>query len=311
MKSLSRHILQQIVGASTQGILLIDARDASLPIAFANAAFEHLSDYSADQLEGTSWRSILAGDDSNPELAKVRAAVGCTEPCEATVPYYRKDGTTWLAHVSISPLWSVRGDTRFFLCQHAAAAARTDQDSNVQVDLLQRALGQARQKIMSLSRTDPVSGLLRYEYFLSLLKRDAGAARREGRTLAILVFEIIELETYRQTFGANAADSCVRMIGAQIAGAFRRAGDLCARCDETTFVVAVPGQGTDQVAALAARVVEKVRDLGLHNPRAQSGRYLSVRSSMADAKGNELDTQAVIARVKSELAQRKAIQQQA
>ena len=301
MKSLSRHILQQIVSTNSQGILLVDARDPELTIAYVNPAFEQQSDFSAVQLEGTSWRSILAGDDASPDIAKVRVAMGCGEPCTARLPYYRKDGTTWLADVMIRPLSSVRGDTRYFLCQHALAETRTKQDVNVQVDLLQRALGQARQKIVNLSRTDPVSGLLRYEYFVSLLKRDLGTARRDRRPLTILVFEIVELDIYRQTFGANAADSCLRMIGAQIAGAFRRAGDLCARCDEATLVVAVPGQESEQIAALASRVTEKVRNLGLHNPRAQSGRYLTVRSAMTDAATDGDEPERLVARVRAQL----------
>jgi diguanylate cyclase (GGDEF)-like protein/PAS domain S-box-containing protein len=299
LKSLSRHILQQIVSSSSQGILLIDARDPNLPIAYANSVYEDLSDYSGAELEGQSWRSLLAGDDANPEVARVRFAIGCGEPCQATIPYQRKDGTTWFAEVAIQPLSSVGGDTRYFLCQHSAAAPPANQDSNVQVDLLQRALGQARQKIMSLSRSDPVTGLLRYEYFISLLKRDVGTARRERRSLCVAVFEIVEFDTYRRTFGANAADSCLRMIAAQITGAFRRAGDLCARCDETTFVVAVPGQRSDQIAPLASRVAEKVRNLGLHNPRGQSSRHVTVRSVLADAEGE--DAAALVARVKTQL----------
>lgn len=302
MKSLSRHILQQIVSASTEGILLIDARDSDLTIAYASPAFEALSECAAAQLEGTSWRSILAGDDANPEIAKVRLAIGCAEACEATVPYYRPDGTTWLAEVRIQPLSSVRGDTRYFLCQHTAAKPHSKEAANGQMDILQRVLGQARQKIVSLNRVDPVSGLLRYEYFLSLLKRDLSLARRESRSLTTLVFEIVDLEIYRQTFGANAADSCLRMIGAQVAGAFRRADDLCARYDETTFVVTVPNQDPAQLAMLAGRVAEKVRNLGLHNPRGQSGRYLTIRSALVGADVDGVDAETLVMSAKAQLA---------
>lgn len=301
LKSLSRHILQQIVASSTQGILLIDARDSELAIAYANPAFEALSECSAAQLEGTSWRSILVGDDANPELAKIRTAIDSGESCEATIPYYRHDGTTWVAGVRISPLSSVRGDTPYFLCQHETAAPKKHAE-DADVDMLQRALGQARQKIVNLNRVDPVSGLLRYEYFLSLLKRDIGVARRDSRMLTALVFEIVDLEIYRQTFGANAADSCLRMIGAQIAGAFRRAGDLCARYDETTFVVTVPNQDPAQLTMLAGRVAEKVRSLGLHNPRGQASRYLTIRSAVVGAEADGADPEDLLARAKAQLA---------
>lgn len=281
--------------------MVIDAREQSLPIAYVNSTYEQMSDYCAAELEGTSWRTILAADDSDPEVEKVRRAIGCGEPCEATIPYVRKNGTTWLADVGIRPLSGGRGETRYFLCEHAPAAAEAGSESDVQVDLLQRALGQARQKIVSLSSTDPVSGLLRYEHFLALLRREIGTSSRDRRLLSLLVLDIVELEIYRQTFGANAADSCVRMIGAQIAGVFRRAGDLAARCDTGTFVVAVPGQSAEQIAGLGSRVADKVRDLGLHNPRARSGRYLCVRSAVGEADDGE-EADALVTRVRDQLS---------
>ena len=66
-------------------------------------------------------------------------------------------------------------------------------------------------------------------YFQELIRRDLAIARRDQRMITLLLFEIVEFEAYRQTFGSKAADSCQRMIGAQIMRTLRRAGDLCAR----------------------------------------------------------------------------------
>jgi diguanylate cyclase (GGDEF)-like protein/PAS domain S-box-containing protein len=303
LKTLSRHILQQIVSASSHGILVLDARDPDLTIVYANEAYEKLSGYSVAQLPGTSWWSFVAADEASEEARTVRAALGRAESCSAAIPCYREDGTTWLAEVDIRPLSSIGGDAAFLLCQYRPPVkAERRAESNVQVALLQRALGQARQKIVSLSPTDPISGLLKYEYFLTLLERDLKMVRREGLALTVLGFEIVELDTYRQTFGSNAADSCVRMIGAQIAGAFRRASDLCARVDEVTFVVALPGQSSSQAAGYAERVRDKVRSLGLHNPRARSGRYLCVNGCAEDAVPGSEDAEGMIAKVRSQLA---------
>jgi diguanylate cyclase (GGDEF)-like protein len=201
----------------------------------------------------------------------------------------------------VQPIFGVRGDVRYFFCQHQPREIERE-GASVEVDLLRRALGQARQKILSLDRTDPVTGLMRYDHFLMLLKRDLAVARREERPFCLLVFGIVELDTYRQTFGGNAADSAVRMIGAQIAGVFRRAGDICSRCDETTFAVALRGQDAPQAAALAKRVAEKVRSLGLHNPRAQTGRHLCIRGAWAVADPCGDDAEALLERARAELA---------
>ena len=301
MHSPTRHVLEQIVAASAEGILLLDARDAGLRIVYANPAFQAHSGYSSVELHGMPWAALHAGDETSAECIRVRTAIGAAEACQATIPCFRKDGTTWDADIAIRPLANQRGETEYILVQHAPLGERAEHDANIQVDLLQRALGQAKQKIVSLSQTDAVTGLLRYDHFLSFLKRELAIVRRDNQPLAVGFFEIVEFDKYRQTFGANAADSCLRMIAAQIAGVFRRACDLCARHGETTFVIAVRGQVANEVNELAGRVAEKVRSLGLHNPRAQSGRYLAVDSVIVDAGASE-EADSLVTRVKNELA---------
>ena len=140
--------------------------------------------------------------------------------------------------------------------------------------MLQRELGRARQKIATLDRIDPATGLVRFGYFQDMLRRDLAMARRDRRFVTLLVFEIVEFDAYRQTFGDKAADSCQRMIGAQIMRTLRRAGDLCARYDDSTLVAAVIGQHADEIQPLAEQIADNVRHLGLHNPRAKSSRYV-------------------------------------
>ena len=118
---------------------------------------------------------------------------------------------------------------------------------------------------------------MRFAYLQEMLRRDFAMARRDRRFVTLLAFEIVEFDVYRQTFGDKAADSCQRMIGAQIMRALRRAGDLCARYDECTLVAAVVGQHASEIEPLAQQIAENVGQLKLHNPRAKSSRYVSTR----------------------------------
>lgn len=294
IKSLSRHVLGQVVAACSDGVLLLDARDPGLGIVYANPAYEALSGYCSEELIGTAWRLMERRDMAQCELDELKAAVGRTEACEVVVPDIRKDGTSWVSHVSLRPLYGKHGELQFFLCLQKPVAEERPAQANVKVDLLQRELGHVRQRLANLDRTDPATGLLRFDYFLSQLDRDLSIARRVNRPVAVLFFEIVEFDVYRQTFGSNAADSCLRMIGAQLAGAFRRAGDLCARCGESELVAAAHEQNEADAAALANRVADKVRRLGLHNPRARSGRYLSVKSAVVSAVPGSGDAQTLV-----------------
>jgi diguanylate cyclase (GGDEF)-like protein/PAS domain S-box-containing protein len=292
-----------MVTLSSEGILLADARDPNLPIVYANPAYEELSGYSAEELKGNGWRLVQRDGEGQPELARLKAAIGRSEPCQVTLPDLRKDGTSWVSHVSVEPLYSARGELKYFLCIQRPATAAEGEQASVEVSLLQHELGRAQQKIASLNRIDPATGLLRYEYFQEVLRRDLGIARRERQFVTLLLFEIVEFDAYRQTFGAKAADSCLRMIGAQITRTLRRAGDLCARYDDSTLVVAVLGQEPSEVEPLADRVAENVRRLGLHNPRAKSGRHVTIRSAVIGCPpGSADDAEALVARAHAELS---------
>jgi diguanylate cyclase (GGDEF)-like protein/PAS domain S-box-containing protein len=303
VKSLSRHTLEQIVAFCSEGILLVDAQDSNLPIVYVNPAYEDLSGYSAEELAGTSWPLVNRDSDGQPELERLKAAVGRAESCQAIVPDLRKDGSSWYSQVSVEPISNARGELKYLLCvQRPAAMGVGEQPSDVAVTLLQNELGRARQKIVNLDRVDQATGLMRYGYFLDLLRRDLAIARRDQRFVTLLVFEIVEFDAYRQTFGGKAADSCQRMIGAQIMRTLRRAGDLCARYDGSTLVASVIGQEPNEVRALADQIAQNVRKLGLHNPRAKVERCVTVRSALVGCPpGANDDAESLVARAVADL----------
>lgn len=308
VKSLSRHTLEQMVSLSSEGILLIDAQDSELPIVYVNPAYVDLSGHSAEELIGHAWPLAKRDDDTQPELATLKAAIGRAESCRVTVADLRKDGTTWQSSVQIEPIRNTRGELQYFYCVQRPAAGAADPQAaaasrNAEVSLLQRELGRAREKLASLDRVDPVTGLLRFDYFHDLLRRDLGIARRdERRMVTVMVFEIVEFDAYRDTFGTKAAESCQRMIGAQVLRNLRRAGDLCARYDDTTLVAAVVGQSTDEAGRLADQITSSVRRLGLHNPRAKSERYVTMRSAVvACAPRTNDDIETLVVRARADL----------
>ena len=304
VKSLSRHTLEQMVTLSSEGILLVDAQDPNLPIVYANPAYEDLTGYSAEELAGNSWPLVKRDGEGQPELEQLKAAIGRSESCQVTLPDLRKDGTSWLSHVSVEPLYNARGELKYFLCiQKPVQTATGDRPPpEVEVTLLQRELGRARQKIANLDRVDPTTGLMRFGHFQELMRRDLAIARRDQRFITLLLFEIVEFDAYRQTFGSKAADSCQRMIGAQIMRTLRRAGDLCARYDDSTLVAAAIGQEPDEFRQLVNQIAENVRKLGLHNPRAKRSRYITVRSALVGCPpGVHEDAENVITRALADL----------
>jgi PAS domain S-box-containing protein/diguanylate cyclase (GGDEF)-like protein len=307
IKSLSRHFLEQVVAMTSEGILVLDAQDSSLPVVYANTAYEALTGYSSAELAGRPWSMLGREAESGSELQRLRAAIGRAEACHIRVPDLRKDGGSWIVDITVAPLTNRRGDVRYFVCVCKAADGRempagaVPAEDSGELTLLQRELGRARQKIQNLDRVDPTTGLMRFAHFQDTLRRDLGIARRDKRFITLLVFEIIELDVYRQTFGGKAADSCQRMIGAQIMRTLRRAGDLCARYDDRTLVAAAIGQTPEDVKHLVDQIADNVRQLGLHNPRARAGRYITVRPiSIGCPPGTQEDAETLVERALKE-----------
>jgi len=294
IRSLNRHTLEQIVAASSAGVLIVDASHPELPVVYANAAYEQLTGFTLGDLAGHPWAPLARAAEGDEMFAPLKAAIGRGAAYRAAISDVRKDGASFTCDLAVTPLHGPRGDLRYFLLSHESAVAAkrvaraaetsappgdasAESAASAEIALLQRELGTARQKIATIDRIDPATGLVRFAHFQETLRRDLAMARRDRRFVTILVFEIVEFAVYRQTFGDKAADSCQRMIGTQIMRALRRAGDLCARYDETTLVAAVIGQHASEVQPLTERIADGVAQLRLHNPRAKGSRYIETR----------------------------------
>ncbi len=304
IRSLNRHTLEQIVAASPAAVLIADSSHPEVPVVYANAAYERLTGYTLAELAGQPWAALARAPAADEALASVKAALADGKACRAAILELRKDGTSFMCEISVTPLQGPRGDLRYFLLSHELAAPMHQTEwppAGEASSELQRQLGGARQKIATLDRLDPATGLLRFAYFQEMLRRDLAMARRDRRFVTLLVFEIAEFDVYRQTFGDKAADSCQRMIGAQIMRALRRAGDLCARYDDTTLVAAVIGQHASDIQPITERIAEGIKQLKLHNPRAKSSRYIAARMIVISCPpGAHDDPEPLIARALAE-----------
>lgn len=276
LKSLNRLALEQIIAASSAGILVADAQNPRLVVVYANPAYEHLTGYRGADLVGKPWPLFARATDGDPKLEQLRTSIESGRACRAEVVDRCKDGSELRAQISITPLHNARGDFKYVLCllhppAESAAEARPSLEPR----------GRAtRAKTSGTERTDSATGLMKFATFQETLRRDLAIARRDGRFVSLIVLEVLEFDIYRQTFGDRSADSCLRMIGAQITRTLRRAGDLSARYDDATLLGAAVGQGPDEVQPLADQIVEHVRNLGMHNPRGKLGRYLAVRATV-------------------------------
>lgn len=270
---ISEAILRQALDLSSEGILVLEAQGTAPHIRYANSQFTRLSGFTLDELASLRWedvcRDICAAD---------VAVVLCAQDSYCgTLLMESADGTRWRSGVRIRTLVDDAGDSNSWLCQFIPPSFVSGPDADLAAIWFDPDCAGNRQRFGRLDRIDSSSGLLRIERFRDFLERDIAMAAREKKSATLMLLRIMEFNEYRCTFGVNAANSCLGMIGKQVTATLRRRTDLCARMTEDTIIVAVIGQSADDVSALVDRICENVEGLRIHNPRGQLSRFLTLR----------------------------------
>ncbi len=310
MKRLTRQILEQMLAESSEGIVVAEAREPDFPVVYANPEYERLSGQRADEIIGQRLPLLNEGRLDRDETEKLMTALVQGDRYETPRSDLPGDDTDLAGEIHVVPLHGRRSQATYFMMTHSRHSVEPRGISSVEVGVLQREITRARQKLTSMDRVDPVTGVLRHECFLELAERDFRMARRDSRAVAIVLFSIVDLDTYQQTFGKKAADSCMRMVAAQVNGALRRSGDPCARVDESSIVAMTHGQDLDDVRDLAMRIAANVRGLGLHNPHGRHGRHVTVRVGVAGGTPDEnLTLAAAIAEAREDISARQPTQE--
>lgn len=108
-------LLQLVVNASNDGIVVAEQEGEDNVLIYANAAFERLTGYCADDILYQDCR-FLQGDDHNQlGLAAIREAIRSQKPCRQIIRNYRKDGSAFWNELSITPVLNEGDQLTYFI----------------------------------------------------------------------------------------------------------------------------------------------------------------------------------------------------
>ncbi|MBC9251799.1 histidine kinase [Pseudomonas alcaligenes] len=108
-------LLQLVVDASNDGIVVAEQEGEDNILIYANAAFERLTGYSSDDILYQDCR-FLQGDDRNQlGLAAIREAIRSQKPCRQIIRNYRKDGSAFWNELSITPVFNEGDQLTYFI----------------------------------------------------------------------------------------------------------------------------------------------------------------------------------------------------
>ncbi len=115
------------------------------------------------------------------------------------------------------------------------------------------------EQLIYLAERDGLTGLYNRRRFEELLDAAIETARRERRSLALMLFDLDEFKHLNDTFGHRAGDALLTRIASEVVAVTRRS-DVVARLGGDEFAVLLPHvKNEEEVKAAAERIVQAVR----------------------------------------------------
>jgi PAS domain S-box-containing protein len=147
---ISAKLMQLVVDASNDGIVVAEHEGDDTILIYANKAFERLTGFSADEVLYQDCR-FLQGDDRDQMARRmIREALKQRQPCRQVLRNYRKDGTSFWNELSITPVFNDAEKAMYFIgIQKDVTEQVLAQQKVVE---LQGELAQARLEIDALKR---------------------------------------------------------------------------------------------------------------------------------------------------------------
>lgn len=108
-------LLQLVVNASNDGIVVAEQEGDDNILIYVNPAFETLTGYSADEILYQDCRFLQKDDNDQQGLQSIRDGIRSGQPCRATIRNYRKDGSLFWNELSITPVFNEADQLTYFI----------------------------------------------------------------------------------------------------------------------------------------------------------------------------------------------------
>jgi diguanylate cyclase (GGDEF)-like protein len=241
-------VLEEVLRHALDGVAVLESRDGTLRVSYANATLAGLLRRPEEWLAGRPLEEVEVEAPADPTATATGVGL--------RVRLKRVDGT-------------------FIDCERWAIML-----NGGRLALYYRPLPRTAPGALAAA-LERSSGLSTEEQLLELLARDWSIGQRDGRTVTLMRFEIDAWAEYCEVFGRSAGDNVLRQLGRTIATVTKRASDVVARTGSSGFLVLGVAMETNAALGFAEQIVARIRSLAIHHPRSATGRFMTVSAGVA------------------------------
>ena len=108
-------LLQLVVDASNDGIVVAEQEGEDNILIYANKAFEMLTGYPVDDILYQDCRFMQGEDRQQPELEVIRQALSSKQACRQILRNYHKDGSVFWNELSITPVFNEADQLTYYI----------------------------------------------------------------------------------------------------------------------------------------------------------------------------------------------------
>jgi diguanylate cyclase (GGDEF)-like protein len=140
--------------------------------------------------------------------------------------------------------------------------------------------------------TDSLTGVGNRRLFDDSLQREWLRARRTADPLSLLLVDIDHFKLFNDRYGHQQGDDCLRQVARALESACKRPADVVARYGGEEFVVLLPQTPRAGAEQIGARLLDRVKALGIYHEDSPPSRSVSVSIGIAchDASAGHCDT---------------------
>ena len=120
------HLNRRIFRSVTSGISVANASLPDLPLVYVNPAFEVMTGYSLEDVQGKNCRFLQGPQTDQAEVTKLREAIQDGREVVVILKNFRKDGTAFWNEFSLSPIRSRDGQLTHFVGIQTDVTARVE-----------------------------------------------------------------------------------------------------------------------------------------------------------------------------------------